>query len=127
MPVRTITEELCDVCYAADQEETPATDRLRFGWQGREHVLLVCDDHIDDIRDTLQAWSELASGGRTMARAPRGRRAQTGTTPSKSGSATLFSQLDSEEKDRFRAWADMPNARRISDARVQAWIDAGRP
>ena len=44
-----------------------------------------------------------------------------------SGRATLFSRLDAEEKDHFRRWADMPNARRIGDARVQAWIDAGKP
>src|SRR5664280_862196 len=40
---------------------------------------------------------------------------------------TLFSGLNAEQKNAFRRWANMPNARRISDERVQAWIDAGRP
>jgi hypothetical protein len=53
-----------------------------------------------------------------------GRRATTGR---RSGSPTLFSQLDSTEKSRFRRWAKMPNARRIADSRVQEWIVAGRP
>ncbi len=35
---------------------------------------------------------------------------------------TMYSQLSSDEKARFRAWADMPTARRISDARVKSWI-----
>jgi hypothetical protein len=43
------------------------------------------------------------------------------------GRSTLFSKLDADEKDRFRRWADMPTARRIGDARVQAWIDVGKP
>jgi len=50
-----------------------------------------------------------------------------GRVQAPSGSKTLFSQLDVEEKDRFRKWADMPTARRIGDSRVQEWIDAGRP
>ena len=44
-----------------------------------------------------------------------------------SGEATLFSQLTSEEKQRFRSWANMATARRISDARVNGWVAAGKP
>jgi hypothetical protein len=39
----------------------------------------------------------------------------------------MYAQLEDEEKARFRAWANMATARRISDARVQSWIAAGRP
>ncbi len=39
----------------------------------------------------------------------------------------MYSQLSNEEKTRFRAWADMPTARRISDARVKSWVAAGKP
>ena len=39
----------------------------------------------------------------------------------------MYSQLKDEEKARFRDWANMATARRISDARVQSWIAAGRP
>ena len=40
---------------------------------------------------------------------------------------SLYSQLEGDEKARFRAWANMPTARRISDARVKSWIAAGKP
>ena len=39
----------------------------------------------------------------------------------------MYSQLPDDEKKRFRAWANMKTARRISDERVQSWIAAGRP
>ena len=39
---------------------------------------------------------------------------------------TLYSQLSDDEKTRFRAWANMPTARRISDARVKSWIGGGK-
>jgi len=38
-----------------------------------------------------------------------------------------LSQLSEDEKQRLRTWADMPNARRIGDARVQQWTEAGKP
>ena len=40
---------------------------------------------------------------------------------------TMYSQLKDDEKARFRAWADMATARRISDERVKGWIAAGKP
>ena len=39
----------------------------------------------------------------------------------------MYSRLKDDEKARFRAWADMATARRISDERVQGWIAAGKP
>jgi hypothetical protein len=35
--------------------------------------------------------------------------------------------LSSDEKARFRSWADMATARRISDSRVNSWVEAGKP
>jgi hypothetical protein len=35
--------------------------------------------------------------------------------------------LSNEEKARFRAWANMATARRISDSRVNSWVEAGKP
>jgi hypothetical protein len=132
MPTRTIVQELCDVCFAEDGTESDATDRLRFGWQGHDYVLLVCDQHVDDIRDELQRLSDLASpeGARARRRSnpppappPRSRPAKAAPERGK----TLFSQLSAEEKERFRAWAEMPTARRIGDKRVEEWTAAGRP
>lgn len=127
MPTRTVIEELCDVCFGDEkQKETIATDRVRFSWLGKDYVVLVCAKHVGKIRDALQHFSEVGSveGG---ARRPAGRRA--GATPRASAGAgkTLYSQLSDEEKEHFRVWADLPNARRIADARVKEWTAAGRP
>ena len=40
---------------------------------------------------------------------------------------SLYSQLSVDEKARFRAWANMATARRISDARIKGWVEAGKP
>ena len=39
----------------------------------------------------------------------------------------LFPAERRREEARFRTWADMPTARRISDARVKSWTAAGKP
>jgi len=126
LPVRTVVEEFCDICFNEEaQQETPASDHLRFAWQGRDYVLLVCEDHVDEIREELQHYADLASPttGRRSANPRQTRSSTAGRQPGK----TLFSQLSDAEKGRFRKWADMPNARRISDSRVQEWTTAGRP
>ncbi len=136
MPTRTLIQELCDVCYADDHgSETAASDRLRFSWQGQDYVLLACEAHIGSVRDELQHLSEIATpaGGRRRSVVPSlprsGRQAaerrERGGTPRTE--RTLFSQLSDEEKERFRKWAKMPNARRIVDSRVEEWAAAGRP
>lgn len=128
MPVRTVVEEFCDVCFNQDGTETVATDRLRFGWQGRDYLLLTCDQHVEPIRDQLHMLSELASpdsAGRRGAQAGL-RQARTQAAP-RPASKTAFSQLSAEEKARFRAWAGLPSARRIADGRVEEWIAAGKP
>ena len=128
MPTRTIVQEYCDVCFAEQNEkEVPATDKVRFAWQGRDLLLLVCEKHADPIRNELQRLSELASpevGGRRVVATARQPRATAASGPS---TKTLFSQLSDDEKLRFRQWADMPNARRIGDARVKEWTDVGKP
>jgi hypothetical protein len=126
MPTRTIVQDFCDACFDEQGgKEVPATDRLRFGWQGRDFLLLVCDRHVEPIRNELQRLAELATpdpGSRRAASvAPRA------TAPTHSGPKTLFSELTNEEKERFRIWAEMPTARRIADARVAAWTAAGKP
>lgn len=127
MPIRTVVEEFCDVCFNEDGRETIAVDRLRFGWQGRDYVLLVCAEHVEPLREQLQRLSELANPESAGRRGAFGLR-QGRTAPSSRGAAkTAFSLLTTEEKARFRKWADLPNARRISDSRVDAWIEAGRP
>lgn len=126
MPVRTVIEEFCDICFNEDeQRETPASDHLRFSWQGRDYVLLACEEHVEEVHDELHHLAEMASPS-TGRRAPAPRQARSAVAARQPGK-TLFSQLNDQEKARFRKWADMPNARRISDARIQEWTAAGRP
>ena len=127
MPTRTFVEELCDVCFADDGQEVPASGKLAFGWQGRDYVLLVCEDHVESIRDELTHLSELATPEGRAPRSPGAARQPRQAAGPAQPSKTLFSQLDDDEKSRFRIWADMPNARRIGDARVRQWTEAGKP
>lgn len=60
MPVRVVTRQLCDVCYA-DGEEVAATARLRFGWQRGSYVLLACDNHETEIRPKLGELARVAT------------------------------------------------------------------
>jgi hypothetical protein len=99
-----------------------ADETVVFSLDGKTYQIDLSKRNATALRKLLQPYVDVArvvgrSGGRV--RAPRSGR--------RGANTTLFSQLDPEEKDRFRAWADMPTARRISDARVQAWLDAGRP
>lgn len=119
MPTRTTTLELCDICYAGERSrEVEATDHLTFSWGGRQFLLLACERHAAPIKEEFDGWTAVA----TQVGADRGAR---GTA--RPGRATLYSQLSDQEKSRFRAWAGMPNARRISDERVRKWEKAGKP
>ena len=97
-----------------------AAETVHFALDGKSYEI---DLNAKNAASLRKAFAPFIEKGRSS-----GRGSGSGAVrPASSGKATLFSQLDSEEKDRFRRWADMPSARRIGDARVQAWIDEGRP
>ena len=101
-----------------DLDGSDADETIRFAFDGKSYEIDLNKKNASTLRRALKPYLDAGrSVGRQSARAA-GRAA---------GSPTLFSQLDSTEKDRFRKWAKMPNARRIGDARVQEWIKAGRP
>jgi hypothetical protein len=116
---KTVIVKLTDDIDGGDADET-----VSFGLDGRSYTIDLSAKNAAALRADLQRYIDRAQlATRALAatpRAPRASRAE-GSGP------TLFSQLDVEEKDRFRAWAKMPTARRIADARVQAWISAGKP
>jgi|SRR5665213_3332223 len=97
-----------------------AAETINFALDGKSYEIDLNAKNATSLR---KAFAPFIEKGRTSGREGGPRT----TRSASSGNATLFSQLDAEEKDRFRQWADMPSARRIGDARVQAWIDAGRP
>jgi len=115
---KTVVVKLTDDIDGGDAEET-----VHFALDGKSYEIDLNSDNAARLRGTFASFIEKArpsgSGSGSRPRTPR--------PPAGSGEKTLFSQLSSEEKDRFRKWADMATARRISDARVNSWIAAGKP
>ena len=114
---KTVIVRLTDDIDGGDADET-----VHFALDGRSYEIDVNTANAARLRDALQPFIAKArvrgtqSGGR--------RRGAARHAPAEQ---TMYSQLKDEEKARFRAWANMGTARRISDARVQSWIAAGRP
>ncbi len=112
---QTLIVKLTDDIDGGDADET-----VNFSLDGKSYQIDLNKKNAAALRKALQPYIE---GGRSSGRQASTRR----RSSSSPGGPTLFSQLDSEEKDRFRVWAKLPNARRIGDARVNEWIKAGRP
>lgn len=107
-----------------DLDGSGADETVYFALDGKSYEIDLSGKNAAALRKDLSKYVEKARPAerqtRSAGRAPRAARPEA-TAP------TLFSQLGPEEKGRFRAWADMPTARRVADARVKAWMDAGRP
>lgn len=112
---QTVIVRLTDDLDGSDADET-----VQFSLDGKSYEIDLNSKNAAGLRKALSMYIEKGRASSSSTSRSRGRATQ-------SGSATLFSQLDAEEKDRFRRWADMPTARRIGDTRVQGWIDVGRP
>jgi len=97
-----------------------AAESINFALDGKSYEIDLNAKNAAALRKAFAPFIDKARATSRGIGAGSGRSAQ-------SANATLFSQLDAEEKDRFRRWANMPNARRIGDARVKEWTDAGRP
>ncbi len=111
---QTIIVKLTDDIDGGDAEET-----VSFALDGKVYQIDLNEKNASALRKAFATYIE--NGRPSRQSGARGRNASSLSNP------TLFSQLDSEEKERFRAWAKLPNARRIGDARVKEWIGAGRP
>jgi hypothetical protein len=113
---KTIIVKLTDDIDGGDAEET-----IRFALDGKTYEIDVNGANASKIRTAFKAFidkgRQVDSGGRTRA----------ARSSSGSSEKTLFSQLSPDEKKRFRAWANMSDARRISDSRVNGWVTAGKP
>jgi hypothetical protein len=114
---KTVIVKLTDDIDGSDADET-----LYFALDGRSYEIDVNAANAAKIRQALQPYIEKGRASGTVRNA-RGR-----STPRPGPTEkTVYSELTDEEKSRFRAWADMPTARRISDARVKSWVAAGKP
>jgi hypothetical protein len=112
---KTVIVKLTDDIDGGDADET-----VHFAVDGRTYEIDLSAANAVTLREAFKPFIEKgrpSSGGR--ARPPR--------VSGPPAEETMYSQLGSDEKERFRAWAGMPTARRISDARVKSWIAAGKP
>ena len=111
---QSVFVKLTDDLTGGDADET-----VSFSLDGKSYEIDLTTKNAAAMRKAFEPYLEKGrrAGGSARVR----------STGSRSASKTAFSALDSEEKDRFRSWAKMPTARRIGDARVEAWIKAGRP
>ena len=112
---KTVIVKLTDDIEGGDADET-----IHFSLDGKSYEIDVNATNAAKVRD---AFKPFIDKGRSSSSGGRARPAR----PSVSGVKTLFSQLSDDEKKRFRAWADMATARRISDSRVNGWVAAGKP
>ncbi len=113
---KTVIVKLTDDIDGGDADET-----IHFALDGKSYEIDLSAANASKLRDAIKPYIEQGrgSGGGSRARLPR----PSGPPAEES----LYSQLSSDEKQRFRVWANMPTARRISDARVKSWMAAGRP
>ncbi len=118
---QTITVQLID-----DLDGSHADETVAFSLDGKGYEIELNKKNASALRKALAPYVEKA---RLAGKTPAPSRTRTSPATRRTGRAakTLYSELDNEQKDRFRAWAKMPNARRIADARVSDWIEAGRP
>jgi hypothetical protein len=112
---KTVIVKLTDDLDGGDADET-----VTFALDGRSYEIDLSSANANRLRDAVKPFVEKArpnnvGGGGFRAARP---------APAEK---SMYSQLKDDEKARFRAWADMATARRISDARVKSWIEAGKP
>ena len=114
---KTVIVKLTDDMDGGDADET-----IQFGLDGKSYEIDLSTANASELRQAFKPYiekgrSSRGAGGRPRTRRPSGPPAE----------ESLYSKLSAEEKARFRAWANMPTARRISDARVKSWRAAGKP
>jgi len=113
---KTLIVKLSDDLDGGDADET-----VRFALDGKGYEIDLSAANAAKLRDVLKPYIDKGrpSGAGGRARVPRA-----ATAPARK---TLYAQLSDDEKARFRSWSNMPTARRISDARVKGWVQAGKP
>jgi hypothetical protein len=112
---KTVIVKLTDDIDGGDADET-----VHFALDGKTYEIDLSEANAAALRKAFMPFIE--SG-----RASSGVRVRTPRASGPISGETMYSQLSTEEKTGFRAWANMPTARRISDARVKGWIAAGKP
>lgn len=118
MATETITKITDDI------DGTAADETVVFGIDGKSYELDLSKRNAAALRKALDRFVEHARPVRVQA--PR-RAARMSNRSAHTPNSSLFTTLTKEDKDKVRAFAGFPNARRMGDDKVQAWLDAGRP
>ncbi len=116
---QTVIVQLTDDIDGGTADET-----VSFALNGNTYEIDLSAKNAERLR---AAFAPFIDKGRKTGRGESASRSRASNASTGTTSKTLFSSLDADEKIRFRAWAKMPTARRVGDAKVQEWIDAGRP
>jgi len=106
---KTVIVKLTDDIDGDDADET-----VSFALDGRSYEIDLSSKNATRLREAFEPFVAKA-------------RVRSGPAPRASTPETMYSRLTDDEKARFRAWADMATARRISDERVKGWVAAGKP
>jgi len=117
---QTVIVQLTD-----DIDGGEADEAITFSLNGKTYEIDLNAKNADRLREAFAPFidkARLSNRGESKSKVRPPHRGSAGGK-----SKTLFSELDAEEKDRFRVWASMPTARRVSDDKVREWIAAGRP
>jgi hypothetical protein len=107
-----------------DMDGGEADETVIFSLSGKTYEIDLNKRNAERLREAFAPFIDKA---RSSNRGDSGSKLRQRDTAPGAQSKTLFSTLDADEKARFRVWAKMPTARRVSDAKVQEWIDTGRP
>ena len=113
---KTLIVKLSDDIDGGDADET-----VRFALDGKGYEIDLSAANAAKLRGALQTFIDKA---RSSGAGGRARASRVATTPARK---TLYAQLSDDEKARFRSWSNMATARRISDARIKSWVEAGKP
>lgn len=103
------------IIHIDDFDGSEPAQCIEFSLDGKDYEIDLSARNLGKLYASLKPFVERA---RPVDGSPEGDR---GT------SKTLFGALASEEKENCRLFLDMPKARRIGDAKIQEWIEAGRP
>lgn len=133
-----------------DLDGSEATETIAFGLDGKAYEIDLNSEHAEMLRMGLNGFVET---GRYLGRyttpkpkrQPKPHTIAARTMPEVTiearppteepsvwvrPSTKLFHDLEAEDRQRFRAWWQHPNAKQgrvIPDVFVQEWLDAGRP
>ena len=113
---KTVIVKLTNDMDGGDADET-----IEFALDGQSYEIDLSTANTSKLRQAFKPYIE--KGRSSRGRGVRARSPRPSGPPAKE---SLYSKLSGEEKARFRAWANMPTARRISDARVKSWSASGQ-